>query len=139
LEDNNWIRAIRHIFTREELLEYVKLWELLSSVNLNNVVNDSVVWRWRADGTYSTASAYKIQFQGSLPSFQVGNMWKIKIEPKVKVFCWATMHQRILTADNLEARGLQHNTTCPLCNLAPEDKHHLRINCPFTKEVMCLL
>jgi hypothetical protein len=52
---------------------------------------------------YSAASAYKIQFQGSIPSFQVGKLWKTKIEPKVKVFGWTTMHEKILTADNLEA------------------------------------
>jgi hypothetical protein len=57
----------------------------------------------------------------------------------VKVFGWTVMHQRILTVDNLEARGLQHNPICPLCNLAPEDARHLLINCPFTKEVMCFL
>jgi hypothetical protein len=139
LEDNNWVRAIQSISTREELLEYITLWRLLSGVNLNNAANDSVVWKWRADGTYSTALAYKIQFQGSLPSFQVGKLWKTKIEPKVKVFGWTAMHQKILIADNLEARGMQHSPICPLCNQAREDACHLLINCPFTREVLHLL
>jgi hypothetical protein len=92
LEDNNWIRAIRRISIRVELLEYIYLWELISRVNLNNVTNGSVVWKWRADGMYSAALAYKIQFQGSILSFQVGKSWKTKIEPKVKVFDWTAMH-----------------------------------------------
>jgi hypothetical protein len=54
-------------------------------------------------------------------SFQVGKLWKTKIEPKVKVFGWTTMHQKILTADNLEARGKQHSLIWPLCNLALEN------------------
>jgi hypothetical protein len=92
LENNNWIHAIRRISTREEFLKCIKLWDLLSNVNLSTVANDLVVWKWTVDGMYSTTSAYKIQFQGSLPQFQVGKLWKIKIELKVKVFGWTAMH-----------------------------------------------
>jgi hypothetical protein len=92
LENNNWIHAIRRISTREEFLKCIKLWDLLSNVNLSTVANDLVVWKWTVDGMYSTTSTYKIQFQGSLPQFQVGKLWKIKIELKVEVFGWTTMH-----------------------------------------------
>jgi hypothetical protein len=138
LENNNWIYAIRRISTREELLDYIKLWGLLSNVNLNNTISDSVVWKWQADDTYSSASAYKIQFQGSTPPFKIGNLWKAKIKPKVKVFSWTAMHQKILTADNLDTRGMQHCPSCPLCNQA-QDARHLLINCPFSKEVLRLV
>jgi hypothetical protein len=57
------------------------------------------------------------------------------VELKVKVFVWTAMHQRILTADNLASRGLQHNPSYPLCNSNPEDARHLLINCTFAREV----
>jgi hypothetical protein len=69
----------------------------------------------------------------------VGKLWITKTEPNVKVFGWTAMHQKILTADNLEARGMQHSPICPLCNQTPEDARHLLINCPFTREVLHLL
>jgi hypothetical protein len=35
------------------------------------------------------------------------------------------MHQKIMTVDNLAARGMQHNNACPLCHQATEDTQHL--------------
>jgi hypothetical protein len=42
----------------------------------------------------------------------------------------------VMTADNLAARGMQHNNACPLCQQATEDARHLLINCPFSREVL---
>jgi hypothetical protein len=71
--------------------------------------------------------------------FQVGKLWKARVEPKVKVFTWTTMHKRILTTDNLVSRGIQHNPLCLLCSCHPEDTGHLLIDCPFAKEVIKFL
>jgi hypothetical protein len=71
--------------------------------------------------------------------FQVGKLWKARVEPKVKVFTWTTMHKRILTTDNLVSRGIQHNLLCLLCSCHPEDTGHLLIDCPFAKEVIKFL
>jgi hypothetical protein len=81
------------------------------------------------DGSYSTASVYNMQFQGSYAPFRVGKLWKAKVESKVKFIRWTTMHQKIMTANNFAARGMQHNNACPLCQQAPEDARHLLINC----------
>jgi hypothetical protein len=91
------------------------------------------------DGSYSTASVYNMQFQGSYAPFRVGKLWKAKVESKVKFIRWTTMHQKIMTANNFAARGMQHNNACPLCQQAPEDARHLLINCSFTREVIRLL
>jgi hypothetical protein len=58
-------------------------------------------------------SAYQIQFSGSHPPFQMGKFWKGKTKPKIKVFGWIALHQKIVTADNLASRGMQHNPLCP--------------------------
>jgi hypothetical protein len=46
------------------------------------------------------------------------------------------MHHKILTADNLAARGMQHNQFCALCNAFPETGQHLLKDCTFTKSVL---
>jgi hypothetical protein len=71
--------------------------------------------------------------------FQIGSLWKTRVEPKVKIFDWTDMHKKILMADNLAARGIQHNPLCPLCGNHPEDTDHLLIDCSFNKEVLRLL
>jgi hypothetical protein len=137
LHDSNRIRVVRHISTTEELQEYIKLWELLRHVHLNYLYKDSIVWKWMGDGSYSATSAYKMQFQGYYAPFQVGKLWKTKDEPKVKFFGWTTIHQKILTADNLAAGGMQHNNVCPLCHQAHKDTHHLLIKTTLSHEKSC--
>jgi hypothetical protein len=117
-----------------ELVEFITLWSLLKNVCLRGEVNDSIVWRWTPSGEFSMVSAYSIQFQGSHPPFDTGKIWKAKAKPKVKFFGWTAMHQKILTADILEIRGIQNNHCCPLCNAEPENATH-----PFSLEVLCLI
>jgi hypothetical protein len=80
-----------------------------------------------------------VQFQGSYNHFQHKTIWKAKAEPKVQFFAWTTSHEKILTADNLAARGLQHNPTCPLCQTQLETPQHLLMGYNFTKEALRLI
>jgi hypothetical protein len=139
LSHKNWIYVVCHISTTQELEEFINLWKLVRSVNLNQEENDVITWKWSPNGEYTAASTYKIQFYGSHTPFQVGNLWKAKAEPKIKIFSWTALHQRILTVDDLASRGMDHNPMCPLCNSVPEDERHLLTNCQFAREVICLL
>jgi hypothetical protein len=120
--------AARHISSRQDLLEFIEMWSLLKNISLMNEVKDSLIWKWTPSGKYTAASAYKIQFHSSHAPFQVGQLWKAKAEPKIKLFGWTAMHHKILIADCLAARGMQHNQFCPLCNTHPEDGQHLLTN-----------
>jgi hypothetical protein len=62
LMNKNWMRSVHHISTRQELLEFVNLWNLLKNFRLREEVQDSIIWKWEPSGKYSAASAYKIQF-----------------------------------------------------------------------------
>jgi hypothetical protein len=46
------------------------------------------------------------------------------------------MHEKILMADNLAARGLQHNPIYPLCRTQPKTPQHLLMGYRFTNEVL---
>jgi hypothetical protein len=115
------------------------LWQLLREVSLSAEEEDQNLWKWMSNGEYTASSAYSVQFQGSHPPFRSKKLWKARTEPKVKIFAWTMMHQKILTADNLEIRGMQHDPLCLLCNSEPEDAKHLFIKCIFTKEVYRLI
>jgi hypothetical protein len=85
------------------------------------------------------ASAYHLQFQCSYSPFQIGKQSKAKTEAKVKNFGWTAIHQRIPTAETLVAHGMDPNQMCSLCNICDEDAWHLFTECPFTREVLCLI
>jgi hypothetical protein len=44
----------------EEVREFVNLWEAISAVQINYVIEDELKWRGTADGEYSTKRAYLI-------------------------------------------------------------------------------
>jgi hypothetical protein len=64
LENNIWISHITPLVTPQEIREYVSLWEEVHQIQLHDNVDDSIRWRWTADGEYTTKSAYGIQFIG---------------------------------------------------------------------------
>jgi hypothetical protein len=99
LHNSNWIQGVQRISTREELNQFVELWSMLRSVALNPETRDEIIWKWTPNGECTTASAYKIQFQGSHTPFQIGSLSKARVEPKVKTFAWTVMHKK-----NLDSR-----------------------------------
>jgi hypothetical protein len=130
LRNKRWMGVAHHINSREQLVEFIKLWNLIKSINLREYENDHIQWKWIAIEVYSTASAYHLQFQGSYPPFQTGKLWKTKTEEKDKNFGWTTMHQRIPTVETFTSCGMGPNQTCSLCNVCNEDARHLLTECP---------
>jgi hypothetical protein len=64
------------------------LWGVVQDVHLTDG-EDSITWRWTADGSYSTSkSAYEVQFKGSFCSFDSNAIWKAQAEGKHKLFAW---------------------------------------------------
>lgn len=61
-------------------------------------------------------------------------------EPKVILFPWTVMHEKVLTAGILEAMGWDNNVICPLClQELLETNYHLLIDCPFARKVLHLV
>ena len=67
-------------------------------------------------------------------------LWNRSTLPKIEMFIWSLLHERVLTGENLEKRGFAGPFRCPLCAEASENINHLFLNCPYAisvwKEVM---
>ena len=136
LSNGNWIRSLRTRITSAVLLqEFVGLWIRIQSVQLQPEVPDSITWKWTADRVYSTRSAYRVQFRGSHRKFQHDLIWKAKAKNKCKIHAWILLHDKILTADNLQKRGWPHQEHCALCNGPLENGLHLSLLRPFARAV----
>ena len=94
--------------TTTQLQEFIGLWIRLQGVQLQLDVQDTITWKWTADGVYSTRSVYLIQFRGSHRKFKHELIWKAQAENKCKLHAWILMHNKVLTADNLQKRGWLH-------------------------------
>jgi len=57
LQDQSWTRGLWRMSSVEEMVEFVILWDLVQQVSLNGQ-EDQLSWRWTANGSYSSKSAY---------------------------------------------------------------------------------
>lgn len=80
--NNRWVSHILPIQSEQELCEFVNLWEqitnVLSNVNRDDSMEDSITWRWTQDGEYTTQSAYQIQFEGTYSTVRWVPIWRAK-------------------------------------------------------------
>jgi len=92
----------------------------------------------RYTGNYSAAEGY----QRYAASYNVPanprvwkNLWNCSTLPKIDMFSWSLTHERILTGENLQKRGITGPFRCPLCIEAAENISHLFLKCPYTISV----
>jgi hypothetical protein len=65
---------------------------------------DSLIWQFSSNGSYSSQSLYKIiNHRGILPVY-VSAIWDLKIPPCVHFFLWLLAENKNLTRDNLGKR-----------------------------------
>jgi hypothetical protein len=81
LHNLNLVRSIRGIKNSIMLDEYIMLYIALSSVPLNDQL-DEIFWRWTSNSKYSADSAYDCQFKGSMVYFPATDVWRALSEPK---------------------------------------------------------
>ncbi|KAJ3678037.1 hypothetical protein LUZ60_001840 [Juncus effusus] len=106
----------------------------LQDVQMNQT-EDQVVWRWENDGRFSIKSAYKIMSNGGLMHKDMQTLWRIKVPPKIKIFVWKAIRNRLPTVDNLQRRGVTTVNCCLLYKQQAETLDHLLALCAFTAQL----
>ena len=134
LIDNQRARDITRALTVQVVRDYLKVWELLRSAQLQALQSDHFVWKRTPDGAYSVSSTYHAFFAGSTKLLGVKELWRTKAPPKVKMFFWLALHRRLWTAERRKRHGLQHNDACALCE-QHETTSHLFLGCAFARQV----
>jgi len=141
LTDNRWIRdlTVGPNCSLHHLQQLVELWFAVKDTSINPGAEDTIRWKWTANGEYTTASAYRAQFLGSIKTDLHLLIWKPWAPPKCKFFAWLIIENRVWTSDRLAIRGWPRSDVCPLCRTEPESAHHLLVKCRFTKRMWRLI
>ncbi|TVU37249.1 hypothetical protein EJB05_10553, partial [Eragrostis curvula] len=105
LANRSWIRDIVGGLTVPALIQYLKLWERLRFLTLNEESPDRLRWRWTPDDNYSSKSAYLAMFHGSIPFPGAELIWKAWCPSKVKMFAWIAMQHRLFCVSDAAACG----------------------------------
>lgn len=97
-------------------------------------------WRWTANGIFSTSSAYGMLHDSGIRNQVNIALWEVKVPPKIRVFLWVAMQNRLLTQHMLRIKGCQVQLGCHLCHdPGMETTAHLLYNCPYAKQVWQLM
>ena len=127
LTNDAWVSVIRGGLNWIGIIEYLQLWDCVQGFQLSEQ-EDKHIWNLEAGGCYSSKSAYRAYFFGSIPFEPWRRLWKSWAPNKCKVFLWPAIRNRCWTADRLAKRGLPHPDKCPLCD-QEETVQHLLASC----------
>ena len=94
---------------------------------------DQWIWVAEPSGCYSARSAYRVIREGIPTEGQDGGfkeLWKLKVPPKVAMFVWRLIKDRLPTRDNLKKKRVElQDYLCPFCRLEDESASHLFFHC----------
>lgn len=109
LENGTWLQDIRSggDLSWHGIREFLRLWNYLLNIALTDH-EDHHIWKYEASGCYSSKSAYKAYFNGSVTFEPWCRIWKTWAPQKCKFFLWLAIKNRCWTADRLARRGLDH-------------------------------
>ena len=87
-----------------------------------------------SDGIYSVASGY-LSLLGRMEKPIWAKAWIPRLTPKINIFFWLLLQDKILTLDNLAKRGQTIPNRCNLYKHDLETVNHLFIHCPYSSKV----
>ena len=91
---------------------------------------------WGKTGKYNVKEGYrKIAKESTGTNKLWKKVWHPDCIPKVNSFIWLLLHNKILTAENLQKRGISGPSRCSLCNCDEETISHLFLQCNFSQLV----
>lgn len=137
MQDQNWVHWIKMEdgLSVDHIAQFCTLWEKLSQVELRDDLADDIKWNLTTNGTYSSASAYKVQFEGAVATNMKKVIWGNWAPPKCKFFAWLINKNRVWTADRLQRRGWPNCNLCQLCKREPETAAHIMFQCRFSMRI----
>ena len=118
-------------FNDWELEETQRLISLISNRNISQGEKDKIFWLVDKKGQYTVKANYRHlegDLSGSIPTSLI---WNNCVPPKVSVFIWEVWTGKVLTMYQLEKRGFQLASRCPLCKEDEENIDHLLLHCPL--------
>lgn len=75
-----WIRSVRGITTTEQIHEYITLWNMLTTIVLQQEEQDKARWIHTTNGEYSSKSAYLTQFANITRPFKTKHLWNVCLD-----------------------------------------------------------
>ncbi|WVZ50961.1 hypothetical protein U9M48_002159, partial [Paspalum notatum var. saurae] len=120
------------------------------AIPIRPAMEDTVAWHFDPKGVFSVKSAYHViegdevqsktkqKGESSLQhracrELNWNKLWSLEFQPKIKKFLWRLAKNSLPWRKNLQRRGMQIDTKCPVCGRLDEDGGHCFLKCKFAK------
>ena len=142
-ETENWCKRF---FWEED-------WNHILSIPIKFGMDDILAWHFDSKGVFSVKSAYRIldddrarnaswqKGEGSTivgravnANFRWKNLWRLNCPLKVKHFFWRFTLNSLPVRRNINIRGMEIDTRCPVCLRLDEDGGHCFLKCKYAKQ-----
>jgi hypothetical protein len=125
--------SFRRSFSEEMLFIWEELRVVAEQISITDE-SDALIWGCERIGVYSSHSFYAIiNYMGVTPVY-IPVVWSVSVPPKIQLFLWLLVHNKLATIDNLNRKGMSKPTQCCFC-AENESIDHLFFECVVAKEV----
>jgi hypothetical protein len=115
--------------------EYIQIQQLLQGVGINASSMDSRSFAWGTEA-YTPSKYYNFLFALVPPDNALRAIWKSKCMPKLRVFAWLLLKDRLNTKVMMIRKqwNVDSGPSCILCtDQVLETRDHLFFDCPFAR------
>ncbi|KAK3206963.1 hypothetical protein Dsin_021009 [Dipteronia sinensis] len=103
----------------------------LSCVKVRKMISDKVAWSYCPNGSFSVQSFRRcMEGEVSEDCHKTAQIWNNYCPPKVEIFCWNLLKERVMVKDVLSRFGM--DLSCPLYGNCIETVDHLFLHCSWT-------
>lgn len=137
----SWSLSFRRDFFAWEEELYKQFCLLINSIIPAHREVDLLVWCLNQNGNFAVKElCYWLEGQlFNTHGWQVPKAIAKLLPPKVSLFLWQALRNKIATRENLQAKGIVLNgsSSCPICNEVSESSSHLLLHCPSIWRLWC--
>lgn len=114
----------------QELLQHLQI------ITIEEATQDVILWKWEIMKIFSVKFFYRGMEEYPTVNDIKAKSWNIKAPPRVMIFIWHMLKNRILAMDNIIRRGWEILNRCSLCKRASETVDYLYIECQYTTRII---
>ena len=105
----------------------------LNAFSLYPTYEDKMIWNADPSGQFKVSTLFVSREKGNQPFWS--QAWIKGLIPKINIFYWIMLQNKILTQDNFQKRGINVVNRCTLCKNRFGDRDHLFLNCSYSEQV----
>jgi hypothetical protein len=138
LANNAWVLDIAGELSVDATVQYLQLWDAVRAAAIvcdESFGSDVFRWKWSGDGSFSSRSAYRMLFHGTIGLTAAPLIWASFAPLKHRFHAWLALRRRCWTADRRLRRGLPSHTLCLLCGVADETIDHISLHCSYAQGI----